>query len=249
LRAGTPHAILAHAMPREHTVDQIIGANVGDLRRRLGLTQEDLRQAMDSLGFEWRFRQTVAQVEEGSRRLSWDEFFALAAYFEMPPTALLIKPGAQTSYSHVRIAGRAVTNEDWAAWWAWGPSEKAPKSVLRAIDHLLYGRVAKGRWSKLLRKGEGLSAAYSHARDYILSSRKRLPGPTFISDERMEVKEGFAPFGEITFTLVAGEPYVARDDAEAAVLRRKEQDGKVRRIERHKARIERRRIQQGKKGK
>jgi transcriptional regulator with XRE-family HTH domain len=238
-------------MRKELTPGEIVGQNLGDLRRSLGLTQVDVARAMVALGFPWQSRQTVAEVEAGHRAVSWDEFFALAAFFEMPPTALLISPGFQAPFSHVKLVGRAITWQDWSAWWEWdtrregdsgGPLDRpAPGPVKRAIDHVLYGRGFRRPWAARWRKGGPVSTAYSAARDEILARRERPAGPTFVAEETTDLQITVPPWINVKITLEAGMPYAARDEAEAEALRHFERNGTVRRVERHKARALRQR--------
>jgi transcriptional regulator with XRE-family HTH domain len=228
---------IAHAMAGEYTVDQVAGAQVRALRVNLGLSQAELGEVMRRIGFEgWRHRQTVVEVEAGNRRLSWDELFALAAFFEMPPATLLV--GGTVSYAKVRLAGRLIEGEHYGAWWGWSADRPAPKPVQQAIDHLLYGRAPKRSWAERWRRRRrgGPDLAYIEARRDHLDSRSKPAGPTFVSDEDFQASEGLPAFGEVKVELKAGVPYTARDEAEAAVLRSQEALGKVRRIGRHEAR-------------
>jgi transcriptional regulator with XRE-family HTH domain len=58
-------------------------------REHLGLRQEDAAKRLRELGLASWLRGTVAQVEVGARRLTLQEFFALAIMYETTPAALI----------------------------------------------------------------------------------------------------------------------------------------------------------------
>lgn len=69
----------------------IIADHLRSRRAWAGWTQTQLAQAMARLGFDWK-RQTVAEVELGTRRVSLEELLGMAALFsESLPS--LIRPG------------------------------------------------------------------------------------------------------------------------------------------------------------
>lgn len=68
---------------------QVIGFNLGQIRRGAGISQAELATAMDRAGFPWK-RITVAEVEGGKRRTSIEELLGLAAVFGVPVVRLLV---------------------------------------------------------------------------------------------------------------------------------------------------------------
>lgn len=82
---------------RSETVKRLVafGEMIADhLRARraeAGWTQTQLAQAMARLGFDWK-RQTVAEVELGTRRVSFEELLAMAALYGEPVLSLM-QPG------------------------------------------------------------------------------------------------------------------------------------------------------------
>jgi hypothetical protein len=217
----------------DYSVEGVIGLNVGALRRTVGLSHADLGNAMEALGFAaWRHRQTVMDIEVGARAVTWEELFALAALFEVGPTALLTSPaGATPRYDSVRIGGTSIPARDYTAWWDWSPASwGAPPAAVRGVIHQVLGDRPPWDWRTALSKGPAA------AREAFLRDRERYPGPTFLADERVEVRRKLPAGGEAVVVLEPGVPHVARDETEAEALREEEEKGRVRKIDRHTAR-------------
>lgn len=68
--------------PKTLTVAQAIGANLRAIRNESGetATQAYVAECMQRLGFDWK-RITVAEVESGKRRLSWEEAVGISILF------------------------------------------------------------------------------------------------------------------------------------------------------------------------
>lgn len=217
--------------------DEIVGRHVRALRQAAGLSQRDLAEAM-GVDFRWD-RNTVAMVEAGRRRLALDELTALAAYFDLPPVALITGPGTSLMYQEVQLGGRSLPARDWLnLWtqWDW-QAEPSPRHHRAAINRLF--SVGDRPWARLWRRYGGHPAkAFREAREEILSRRSRFPGPIYatMGTEPVEVSVSAPPWStEVRITLQPGEPYVARDEAEAETLDGFVDQGQLRVIPRHTA--------------
>jgi transcriptional regulator with XRE-family HTH domain len=236
-------------MGQAWTADEIVGTNCANIRRAAGLSQRELARDMKAAGFPWE-RDTVSQIETARRRLGLDELAALAAYFELPPQALLRMPLGKEAYIHafartrgskwVEVAfGEGVLapetwGELWSEWDWW--NRPAPKNHRDAVDSIFRG--VKRPWSRLWRRKKGHPrAAYEKAREELLSQRTKHPGPIFLADEPNRVDTAIDPWGGVTIPLEPGVPYVARDEVEAQELNDlvERAEGKVRRITRAQA--------------
>ena len=200
----------------------------------------DLCSAMVGMGFaNWSARQTVQQVEAGRRRLDWHELFALSAFFDVSPAALVIRWPWKGEDVSVRVHGVPVGPETYAEAWGWNYHEDiAPDLARRLIARLTKGvrRSWDGSWPR--------GGAFASAREQTLSARERPPGPTYVcGDRRLTLVLVEGPWeSEIRITLHPGEPYTARDDWEAEALARAEDQGQVVRVQPYKARRMRRKL-------
>ncbi len=80
-------------MPRKQLPpDEAVGLTIAELRRRAGLTQEDVRQRLQRYGVTWS-RPTAAHAESGRRPLMIRELYALGEVFGVAPDLLLYPPG------------------------------------------------------------------------------------------------------------------------------------------------------------
>jgi transcriptional regulator with XRE-family HTH domain len=68
--------------------DEAIGARVQGYRKKWGLSQDDLANAMRERGWKWA-QATVWNVENGERPLRFSEVIGLAELFHMPLQAFL----------------------------------------------------------------------------------------------------------------------------------------------------------------
>lgn len=203
------------------TVSQVVGRNVSYLRQEAGLTQEELAAAMTDLGFGWR-RQTVTEVEAGHRPVSIEELAAVSALFDMPPEAVVVAaglvPGPSTGDA-VSLGKRVLSSADWISLWNAGPVVKPPARERRvAIDRLTAGM--RRPWARLWRRSRGQPApAFAQARKEAQAARSRHPGPTYMSQEDVDVRV-VRPLwmAKESLKLRAGVPYVARDELEADAL-------------------------------
>jgi transcriptional regulator with XRE-family HTH domain len=75
---GEPGPSTAH-------VDRLIGAQLRDLRRSLGLRQADFAERLG------KDRSTVSKYERGERQLSLSDLLEIATRLEYPPLPLLLK--------------------------------------------------------------------------------------------------------------------------------------------------------------
>ena len=201
----------------------MIGANIKALRRAASLTQAELAEAMEAIGFRW-LRQTVAETEAGRRDITLEELVAVAAFFEMPMSGLVVAPGARVMWVGVEVGDRSLTLQEWIHLVEQGranPLEQAPPSVQRAIDALV-GDLPRP-WAQPWREegGDG-PRAYLAAREERLNDRSKFPGPIFLweGDGPLGIGTSIPPWGQsVQITLESGVPYVARDEMEAEHLR------------------------------
>ncbi len=232
------------------TPDELIGRNIAALRRAAGMTQERFAEATtEGLGFEWRSRQTITEIESGRRHLQWHELLAVAAYFEVSPRRLILGPGADAyrGIETIRVGDRSMAFAEWIAWWDYlisypegftGPAQKAQ----RAIDKTLKGRRVDRPWATFWRRNAGgIGTAFERARQKAITRVRRYPGPIYVLTERPDGdvttrSETAGQWGvSVKVELRWGQPYVARDELEAEVLGRWESRGGVRRISRQEA--------------
>jgi transcriptional regulator with XRE-family HTH domain len=226
-------------MKKELTAAEHVGKNVHDLRRAAGLSQGDLAAAMSAIGLAWH-RGLVADVETGARELTVSELVALAAYFELPITSIVVSPATLAIRTGVRVGDRSLEFGQWKALWFQGRPDHEPRTdhtapagpwTRKAIDKLVGGLYRP--WAKIWRKqGGGAGAAYLQAWEKVIASRP-LPGPTFVAtiDEGVDQGLGQRPWSQNRrVTLNPGVPFVARDEVDRELLERLEQEGAVRRI-------------------
>lgn len=206
------------------TVAELIGGNIRSLRRAIGLTQAELAGAMQAIGFDTWFRQTVAEAEAGRRNITVEELVALAAYFEMPLRALLVSPSSAIYMPDgVDVGDRSLEAEDWINLVEQGrrsPLQGAPKATQHATDALV-GRVSRPWATGLRRRSKKAPDAYMAARAELLRTRERYPGPIFLweGEGNLERATTIPPWGaSVRVTLKPGVPYVARDEFEAEEL-------------------------------
>lgn len=213
---------------------EVFGRRMAILRKSLGLSQAQLAEAISSVGLRW-LRETVVQIESGKRGVSLAEAAAVAAFFEMPPVELIAAPIPDSS--EVILGNQVLDRDEWLNLWADWPYQKEPPGPRKraAIDRLF--KPLKRPWASFWRRRGGPPGkAFLDAREKVLSERTKFPGPIFVSDEDYTRTQAFGPFGaQLVITLKAGEPYVARDEAEAAALLDAEENGQVRRVPRHVA--------------
>jgi transcriptional regulator with XRE-family HTH domain len=101
------------------TMNQVVAGNVQRLRRRLGLTQEELRYRLDEQGVRVS-RPTVVALEHGKRAIDVSELLALGAALGVAPH-LLLYPRADedvVAADHPdarRFAGAEIAD------WIWDP--------------------------------------------------------------------------------------------------------------------------------
>lgn len=206
-------------------VSELVGDNIRVLRRAAGLTQAELAEAMAEIGFRW-VRQTVAETEAGRRDAKVEELVAIAAYFDMPLSAILGTPGGQPnreeSTDGVDVGGQTLSFLDWVrlAMTTRHVDEKASKGERDAIDSLVGS--SDRPWARQWRRAGGHPAQhFIQARDEQLRRRTRLPGPIFVweGDGPLETATSVRPWGaEVRVKLEHGIPYVARDESEGERL-------------------------------
>lgn len=74
---------MAHPAQKHHDMDRKIGAEVRSLRKQLGLTQQDLAEA---LGVSF---QQIQKYEKGSNRIAVSTLIAISRFFEVSPSAIV----------------------------------------------------------------------------------------------------------------------------------------------------------------
>lgn len=97
---------------REAIVSKRVAERVQGLRKKRGLTQHDLAEALKEQGWPTD-RSTVVRLESGKRGISVDDLVALAAALNVSPGWLLLPP---TSGDEVVPIIGSVTAPAWAAW-------------------------------------------------------------------------------------------------------------------------------------
>lgn len=230
-------------MGGEWTADEVVGLNVADLRRSLGLSQRDLARDLTAAGFPWE-RDTVSQIEAGRRRLSLDELAALAAYFELPIRVLVTDP--THIIEQVTMGTGSVSLRTWSALWRDFDYMREPvpskegalkPSHRTAIDSIF--KSIRRPWARIWRRqGGSPENAFVKGREEGLSERTKYPGPIFVAtgEKPFKVDLLIPPwFSPTSITVEPDYPYVARDELEAQYLENAEAQGQIRRITRAQA--------------
>jgi transcriptional regulator with XRE-family HTH domain len=222
----------------DKTVQELIGASVRDLRQAAGLTQAELGKAMtEGFEFKWENAQAVAAAESGKRRFQVDEVLALAAYFDVSPTALLIAPGSQIDGSiTITTNDRRITIMDYARWWL-ADKQSAPVEV---VDKVASRRSLDRPWSRLRRKGKHLTEAFEASRQARLAKRPpaAYPGPVVLPTRpAMEISTSVAPFGQSVRITIPATGYTGRDDIERDILLAAAERGDVEVVDRRSRRL------------
>jgi transcriptional regulator with XRE-family HTH domain len=107
-------------LPTTYELQKFVGMNIKRLRDSAGWTQDELAQAMTTLGFDWK-RITVAEVERGARRTGLDELVGLAALFA-EPVAMLLAPHPG---NYVKFPGNRALDPTDVAQLLLGPGVEA----------------------------------------------------------------------------------------------------------------------------
>jgi len=207
------------SVPETTNINRITGSAVGNLRRAVGLTQAELANAMQQAGFGWS-RTTVAEVETAVRALSIEELLGVASYFEVPTWFILLGVGAPID--SVRLGNAELPVKDWAHFVM--DSRTHAYDVVHPDTRSVIDRIWRGvrrPWATIWRKEGNAGSGYMEARRRALSRRSRFPGPTYVftGEGNLAPSSTIAPWGmNVKFELLPGEPYVARDDIEAALL-------------------------------
>jgi transcriptional regulator with XRE-family HTH domain len=109
------------------TYDEVLARNIRAARSRAGLSQQDLAERMQSLGYDAWLYQTVGNVERAKRGVQTREIFALALCLEVSMPTLTAPNADQDDFivlpngfplgaiSVERLAGRGVN--DHAVQW------------------------------------------------------------------------------------------------------------------------------------
>jgi transcriptional regulator with XRE-family HTH domain len=115
----------AYGMAMVSTPGEILAGNVAATRVRRRLQQQDLADRMRVLGWKW-VRQTVGEVENGRRRLTAEEVFALSVALEtsipalMAPVdddrAIVFPSGLEISATAIKMLAQGLTNIG-ATWY------------------------------------------------------------------------------------------------------------------------------------
>jgi transcriptional regulator with XRE-family HTH domain len=229
-------------MTTARTADQIVGGNMRALRLAAGLTQGELGAAMVDLGFPWRSRQTVAEIEAGRRAVTLEELVAIAAYFDMPVNTMLTGAGTAIPHSdrEVWVGNRTVKADAWTLITTPRTDQEPPNEIIGpAIDDLVgdLDRPWSRRWREL---GGHPAAAFADAWKERSARRMRQPGPIYVIADGVEGPVSFStvvgPWSQtIPITLTPGVPYAARDESEAEALADRERQGFVKRLSRQQA--------------
>jgi transcriptional regulator with XRE-family HTH domain len=208
----------------ELTINELVGRNVRDLRRALGMTQVELGKAMTKgFGFKWENDQVVASAELGKRRFQLDEVMALASYFDVSPRALITAPGSAppNGVESIQTNGRSIPMDEYLLWWAARVDEKDPSDMVGS-DRVVENRDLDRPWASSRRNGQVLPQAYMDERARRLADREKAnpnaligPGSEPAQDGAVEVGIVLPPWGESDhFVIPPGGRFVARDEVE-----------------------------------
>ena len=189
------------------------------------MTQAELALRLSSLGWESSLQTSVAALERGRRRITVTDLALLALALEVQPQALLTAPPS----ARVQVGNQEFTSE---AWHALLHVTESDVSTMRTRT----GRRTRAALSDRERK-RILARLVLGRREQQLMTRKKFPGPTYVSDRSIRLALRIPPWDVLTeIRLRPGVPYVARDRLEAELLKAKEAEGKIRRIDRFEAR-------------
>lgn len=120
----------------------MIRQNVRAQRARLRLTQAQVAQRMNQLGYGW-YAQTTGLVERNQRPLLADELAALALALETTPDVLMLPPGdvAQVAFGEHQVPAQRLSVIDDSVSWDGNdlkvipPAEVYRPGDLRAAIH------------------------------------------------------------------------------------------------------------------
>ena len=116
-------------MAQPSAIRDVYKRRLAGIRTRRNLTQQQLSQAMDEIGFPIS-RSTIAKIEKGRRPMEVSELVAFAAALDVPPSALFLPLDEAT----VALADyKTVDFADAAAWAA----DKRPLDPANLRTYLL----------------------------------------------------------------------------------------------------------------
>ncbi len=123
----------------ELTPKEIAGLRLADLRRRRGITAEQLSARCVELGASHLTRNMVANIENRRRGVQLDDFLILSLALDVAPVDLL---SLSEDNSEIAVLTSTVTVTDATTWRGWLVGETAlPESNLRlyyasALEHM-----------------------------------------------------------------------------------------------------------------
>ena len=191
---------------------ELLGRNVRVLRKALGMSQEDLADAMRGIGFGW-VRQTVEESESGRRDATIEELLGLVDVFEVPLSQLIGQLGSTSPADEwISVGSRRLKAAEISAIVQRSHNDVIPQSFLERRQKALEARkTAPG--PIFLWEGEG----------------------------DLQIGTSLPPWSqEFRVVLHPGVPYTARDEYEAEQLQavideRRRIKGVLRVINRHEA--------------
>ena len=201
-----------------------MGRAVQRLRESSGLTQAELADRLNEIGWGPRQQSAIANLERGKRRINLEDLCLIASVFDVPPQALLYS----ASSDPVRVGRMDLEADEW----------RALMRVTKEDREALYSALHKSIPSKSHRRsGRLIRKVVLAGREKELAERSKYSGPTYVADIRTSVYVPLPSFGvKDRIDLNPGDPHVARDRLEAEALLAASEEGRIRRIDRHEAR-------------
>lgn len=113
------------------TIDTLIGENVRSVRRDRGLTQVELADRLEGIGYAMTER-VIQSIESGTRAARVSEAVAFAYALQVSPVKLLMP---QSFHRHIRLGdGRTSLPAGRLAWWMAHPDEDPPPAPRPEAD-------------------------------------------------------------------------------------------------------------------
>lgn len=116
-------------------VEELVGRRVRESRETVGLTQEQLGQSLQPyLGKKWPGQQ-VSVAEDGGRKFTAAELFALSMVLDRPVSYFFIP----ISVTPIEAPGGAVPVDEATSRQIWGPSKDSVAPIVVSVLQRLPG--------------------------------------------------------------------------------------------------------------
>jgi transcriptional regulator with XRE-family HTH domain len=242
------------------SIDQIIGTRLRELRRAVGLTQEELAELFEyvpALPDAWGTRQLISLAEHGRRRFTAEDLIGLAAFFGV---SILFLFASEEMKGYIKVGEADVSGSALGQFinvQLPTSSRGQPLMLDRVLPESIMRRLAghKGRpWAR--HHQHGFEEAYKLARHRIIRARgearagrrysdeeesssrilSRTWGPTVQAISRVDESIIVPPWGSrLTLEMKPGEVYTARDELEADLVRQAIRRGVARQVRARRA--------------